>query len=278
MSRRRKVLIALGALVALVAVLLVRSGGDGRRRAPLAPTTTRPDLTGASVERVGGTTTTTTPVSQGDVRLTGVVRTSEGAAVPGATVRAEWFRVDPPQVIEVLTDEQGRWEIRNLAGGRWKIRAWRTPDFATGKVEQMFLDEKAERELALEVRGVDEVGVTWDIEPDPPITGQNAQLVVVLVERAVDIEGRAVTTPLVDLPVELVAGPEWQRVRGAPEERTDANGRVAWVLRCRDEGTQTISVSTRFGTKRLDVAACIPITATSTTTTVPAETTTTKRS
>jgi len=277
MSRLRKVLIALGGVVALVALLLVRSGDDGRKRAPLTPTTTRPDLTGVSLPGASGTTTTTVVTNAGEVRFTGTVRTPEGATVPGATVRAEWHRSNPPQVIEVLTDDQGRWELRDVAGGRWKIRAWRSPDFATGKVEQLFLSSKAERTLDLEVRAVEDFSVTWDIEPDPPITDHNAELVVLFVERTVDVEGRAITTPVVDMPVELVAGTVWQRLRGDAEETTDASGRVSWVLRCRADGPQSLSVSTRFGVKRLDLPACIPITSTSTTTTIPEETTTTRK-
>lgn len=276
MTRRRKMVLAMTTVVVLVAVLLVtRSGDDGGRRAPLTPTSTRADLSGVAIAGVEGTTTTTVPVNQGEVRLTGTVRTPEGVPVPGAMVRAEWWRVNPPQLIEVLTDDQGRFEIRDVAGGRWKIRAWRTPDYATGKVEEVFLDEKAERDLNLEVREVEEVSVTWDIEPDPPITDHNAELAVVVVERTVDIEGRAVTTPVTDTPVTFQATAVWQRVRGDVEQRTDGGGRVTWVLRCRDIGAHDLSVETLSGTHRLDLPDCIPITATSTTSTIPPETTTT---
>lgn len=282
MTRGVRGILAAGAVVfALVAYLLVRpDGGDGRR-APLTPTSTRADLSGVVLQGVQGTTTTTVPQNVGTVSFSGTVRTPEGEAVPGATVRAEWWRVDPPQVIEVFTNDQGQWELKDVAGGRWKVRAYRTPDYATGKVEQLFLAEDGQRQLDLEVRRVEGLSITWDIEPDPPITDVNAQLVVVFAERTVDLEGRAITTPLPDVPLTLSADAAWQRVGGdsSPIKNTDAGGRVSWVLKCRSDGQHDLAVSSVLGGRRLDLAACIPITSTSTTSTAPppSETTTSTR-
>lgn len=266
--------LAAGAAVLIVVVLLA-GGDDEPRRVPLTPTSTRPDLSGVALPGVEGTTTSTLVENVGDVSFTGVVRAPDGAVVPDATVRAEWFRVDPPEVIEVITDEEGRFEITGVAPGRWRIRAWRTPDFATGAVEVIFVAEEEERELELAVEAVEALAVTWDIETDPPITDHNAELVVSFVERTVDVEGRTISNPATDLEVELLLDDDWQRVRGDEVETTNDEGRVSWILRCLADGKQTVRVRTESGTETLDVAACIPITATTTTTTEPQETTTT---
>lgn len=257
-----------GAAVVVLVVVLI-GGDDEPRRVPLTPTSTRPDLSGVALPGVEGTTTSTRVENVGDVSFTGVVTAPNGAAVPEATVRAEWFRVDPPEVIEAITDEEGRFEITGVAPGRWRIRAWRTPDFATGSVEAVFVGEDEERDLELGVESVGELAVTWDIETDPPITDHNAQLVVSLVERTVDAEGRTLTDPATDLEVELLLDDDWERVRGDSVETTDDEGRVSWVLRCLADGKQAVRVRSEFGTETLDVAACIPITATTTTTTEP---------
>lgn len=274
MKRRWRYATAGAAAVALAAVFLLRAGEEPPRRAPLTPTSTRADLSGVVLQGVSGSTTTTVPVNAGQVALSGTVRTPEGEFVPGATVRAEWWRTDPPQVIEVFTNELGQWEIKDVAGGRWKIRGYRTPDYATGKVEQVFLDKDAQRTFDLEVRWVEERSITWDVEPDPPITDHSARLVVVFAERTVDVEGRMVTTPSANLPVTLHLGVSWQRVSGETTETTDDAGRVSWVLRCRDDGPHQIAVSSPLDDRTLDIAACIPITSTSTTTTLPPPTTT----
>ncbi|MBI2168716.1 MAG: carboxypeptidase regulatory-like domain-containing protein [Actinobacteria bacterium] len=263
-------------VVGLIAYLAARGEGGGGRRVALAPTTTRADLSDVSIAGVGGVTTSTVPQNVGKVSFAGFVRTPEGEPVPGATVRLEWFRVDPVQRIEVFTDDQGHWEVKDVAGGRWRVRAWRTPEYATSKVEELFLPEEAQRELNLEVRKVEELSVTHDVEPDPPITDHNARLVVVFAERTVDVEGRTITTPIADIPVDLIADPEWEISEGEPTETTDANGQVTWVLRCTEDGEHELTVSTDFGFKHLTVAACIDITATSTTTTIPPPTTSTK--
>ena len=283
MTKSRWVLVAAAVLVvAFVGFMLVRTDGGERRPAPLTPTSSRADLSGVVLHGVEGTTTTTVPVNVGKVTLSGTVRTPEGAAVPGAVVRAEWWRVNPPQVIEILTNDLGQWEIRDVAGGRWRIRGYRAPDYATGKVEQVFLEKDSQREFALEVREVDEFNVTWDIEPDPPITDVNTRLVVAFVERTVDSEGRTVTTPVPAVPVTLLADSAWQRVTGESSELTDVEGRVSWVLKCLADGPHALAVSSAYGTTTLSVPACIPITSTSTTSTLPvppppSETTTTTR-
>lgn len=280
--KRRLVLIGGVLAVVLSVIALIPSGDDDVRRAPLLPTSTRADLSGVVLQGVSGTTTTTIPQNVGKVAFRGAVRTPEGQLVPGATVRAEWWRVEPPVVIEVLTNDQGQWEIKEVAGGRWKIRAYRAPDFATGKVEQVFADKDAEREVDLEVRNVEDLSITSDIEPDPPITDFNAQLVVVFADRTVDAEGRTITTPIVGMPVTLVSDAAWIRVSGEATETTDSTGRVSWVVKCREDGPHSLAVSSPLGTETLDVAPCIPITSTSTTSTAPpppdpSETTTTTR-
>lgn len=283
MNARRKILVAATVLVvAYVGVMLIRTDETERTPVPLTPTSSRVDLSGVVLQGVEGTTTTTVPPNVGKVVLSGFVRTPEGLAVPGAVVRAEWWRVDPPQVIELLTNEFGQWEIRDVAAGRWKIRAYRAPDFATGKVEQVFLEEDAQKEFSLEVREVEEFSVTWDVEPDPPITGTTTSLAVQYAERTVDAEGRTVTTPLTAVTVTLLADSDWDLVTGTPSQTTDGNGGVNWVLRCTADGPQSLAVSSVYGTTNLAVAACIPITSTSTTSTLPpppppSETTTTTR-
>lgn len=267
----RRVGVGAGVLLVglLIAVLLTDSGDNEGRRAPLTPTSTRADLSGIVLRGVEGTTTTTVPQNVGKVVFRGTVRTPDGSFVPGATVRAEWWRADPPVVVEVVANDQGQWELKDVAGGRWKIRAYRTPDFATGKVEQLFVDKDTERQVDLEVQSVDDLSVTFDVEPDPPITDLNTQLVVEFAERTVDLEGRTVTTPLAGMAVTLVADSSWLRVSGQPTETTDAAGRVSWVLKCRQDGARGLAVNSALGTKNLDVAPCIPISATSTTSTAP---------
>lgn len=269
MSPRRRAVATAAALLVIVAlVAMLRDGGEPRRRVPLLPTTTRADLSGVSFPGVEGTTTTTVVAPQGQVVFAGFVRTSDGLGVPGATVQAEWHRVEPPQVVEVLTDETGHWEIRDVAGGRWNLRAWRTPDYATADVEQLFAAHDTVREdLELRVQPVPPEVVTWDIEPDPPIIDENITLVAVFAEQTVDFEGRTTRTPMAGVSVAFVGGRAWERVRGDEVEETDGNGRVEWIVRCTRGGSNPITLDAGVVTETLEPPGCIPITATTTTTT-----------
>lgn len=270
MSRLRWALAA-GTLVVLGVGVVTLVGDDdgGLPDAPLLPTTTRPDLSGVTIGSVEGTTTSTEVSQEGEVSFSGVVRTGEGRPVSGATVRAEWFRVEPPVVIEVRTDDQGGYEISGVAPGRWRLRAWAAPRFASTDALDLFVESEEQRELDLEVTEVPELEVTWDVEPDPPITDHNAQLVVHVFEQTVDVDGRAGVVPLVGSEVTLVTADEWVHVRGDRTGTTDVEGRVDWVLRCTEDGRHRVGVRTPLGRRDLEVAACIPVTATTTTTTAP---------
>jgi hypothetical protein len=265
--------------VVVAGIALLGDDDGGRRRLPLLPTTTHADLSGVELFGVDGTTTSTTLVpGAGPVVFRGVVRTAGGAFVPGAVVRAEWgVTTDPPTVLDTRTDAEGRFELTGLYGGRWSVRAWRTPDFATVKVESLFVGDTEARDFELMVAEAEGFTVTHAIEPDPPITRRNARLVVAFSERAVDADGRLVDTPVPRLAVTLVGSGEWERVDGDEEQRTSAEGRVEWIVRCGANGRQQIGVSTRRGTEFLALAACIPLSATTTTTTEPPPTTTTAR-
>lgn len=262
-------IVACVVLAAGLYAVTTRGGSQQRHLLPLEPTTTRPDTSGVSIVGVGGTTTTTVPEMQGTVSFAGTVQTADGTPIPGASVRAEWFRVDPPQHLDVIADDQGHYEIKDVAGGRWRIRAWRVPDVATAKAADLFVDEGTQRTRDLEVRKVDPFSVTWDIEPDPPIIDHNAELVAEFTEQTVTVEGKTDTVPLRSLDVRLVTDSAWEQVRGDSTVATDIDGQATWVLRCLRAGTHAMRVSSTYGSETLAVAACIPISATTTTTTTP---------
>lgn len=256
-------------VVAAAAALVIRDGEDGDRPLPIGPPTTRPNLSGVDLGSVEGTTTTSWP-SEGEAVVEGRVLDVSGDPVPGAIVRAEWYVVDPPLAVQAATAGDGSYRLDRLPGGRWRVRAFLPPEYATVQPSEFFLAADEARTVDLRVARVDAYNVTWDVEPDPPIVDLEAELVVQFTERSVDEEGRVETTPLAGMGVTLFLEEDWDTDDPAVKV-TDGSGVVRWRLACRRAGRQRVEVSTSLAVDVLDVAACIPISATSTTTSPPAE-------
>src|SRR6476659_8373528 len=92
------------------------------------PTTAPVDLTGVSIPGVDGTTTTEPVRATGTARLSGVVN-GPGGPVPGATVLLEHL-VSPTTSTTLSAGPDGTYNAPNIAGGRYRVRAYLAPSFA----------------------------------------------------------------------------------------------------------------------------------------------------
>lgn len=267
-------------VTATVAFIATRRGEGPRRhvRLPVVSTTTTPDLSGVALGAVRGTTTTSLPKGPGPYVLTGRVLDPNGQPVAGATVRATWYRTDPPTDVNVTSGPDGGYRIEGIWGGRWRARAFRVPDLATAKAEELFLGADTQVQLDLRVQPVPAgYEITFDLQPSPPVVAQDAQLVVSFLQRTVDLEGRSTPAPIAGLDVTLVASPNWQRVSGDLTQVTGTDGTVRWILRCLAAGAQSLSVRTNVRTDAVTVPDCVEPGGSGTTTTVPGQTATTAR-
>lgn len=244
------------------------------------PTTTTlpPDFSGVHLAGVRGTTTTTTPaVGPGPAHLNGTV-IGPGGPIGGATVRVERLVDNLSGFADVPTAADGTWRIDNIKGGRYRVRAWRAPDLATSAPQLFFLQGSDTRSVALSLEVKQGSVVSSSMAPTPPPVDQPVNLVVQLSSRAVDNQGIVRAVPQVGVQLTLTGTGSWQ-VRSPNPSTTDPNGRVAWQLICRSEGSQPLSVSFGAETVALNLAACFeqPPPTTSTTSFLDESTTTTTR-
>ena len=209
----------------------------------LPPTSTTPpvDYSDDALPRVPGRTTTSTiPVQPGPATLQGVVGGPDGP-VPGAAVHIERLVGDAAGVLIVGTGEDGSWAAPGVLGGRYRVRAWRSPDLALTKPEILFLEGSQTRQLRLELGRFAGLHAGAAIAPDPPTVGQPASLVVLVTTRSVDADGVVRATPVVGIRVELFGGGRWQ-LDSQNVTSTDGAGQARWQLRCRQSGQQPLSV------------------------------------
>lgn len=233
-----------------VALALVAGACQAKAIEPLPPapkvpattTTTVVDYSGVGLAGVPGRTTTTVAIGPGKATLEGTVTGPDGP-VPGAVVHAERLVGDAAATVDVLSDAAGRYVIPNVFGGRYRLRAWKAaPDNLALIEPQVFFLEGSEKKAAnLTVNRYQGVSVTAAIAPDPPLIEAPSNLVVQVVDRAVDPGGIVRSTPQPDVRAELFGTGDW-RVLTPVATASDGAGRARWTLVCRRVGQQPLSV------------------------------------
>jgi hypothetical protein len=273
MRRHRR---SLAAAVAAAVVVVAACSGGGEEAAPEPvdrtprPTTTRVDHTGVVLGLVPGETTTTVAAT-GRAAIVGSVR-GPGGAVGQAVVRIERLAPGGPTT-DVVANGEGRYELRGVPGGRYRIRAFLPPALVQTDPEIRFLEDAVEHRIDLDV--VDRSGpvVMASAAPNPPVLHQAVNLVVQIGTRRVDGDGVVRTEPVPGLQVELSGLGAWQLASASPTTTsttgpgggpqttttttagpstatatTDGAGRARWALVCRRPGPPGLSI--RYAVRR----------------------------
>ncbi|MEY2434565.1 MAG: Carboxypeptidase regulatory-like domain [Acidimicrobiaceae bacterium] len=239
---------------------------------PAKTATTAPsDLTGVALVAVDGKTTTVPSRNSGTAHLSGSVNGPQGP-VPGATVVVEHLVDDKPPPINVGTNPEGRWDLPNIAGGRYRVRAFLAPSLAQVQPEVFFLNDGDQRSLDLTVENFVGASVVAAVAPDPPHLNQPLNLVVRVARKVVDSTGVVRSQPTVNAGVALTGTPGWT-VKGSPSGFTNGTGDVTFALECKSVGANQVQVVVRATPSdppqpaSLEVSACTDPGATSTTST-----------
>ena len=224
---------------------------------PLASSTTTVPTNYAAVhlQGVSGRVRTTVALGPGTARLAGSVIGADGP-VPGAVVRVERLVGDAVATADVTTGPDGRWLVAGLLGGRFRVRAWRSPDLAQLEPEVLFMENGTARELNLAVTRFDQTSVAAAVAPSPPVRAQPANVVVRVSRRGVDGSGIVRTVPSPRLPVQLGGPGQWAVVTPNPAV-TDASGSATWAVVCLTPGDQPLVVTVGQAVFPLDLPPCV---------------------
>lgn len=242
MRKRSKLL----GVISLAFVLGACTGG-GVDELPAPPTTgattsttARPDLSATPLGGVSGTTTTTVALGPGEATLQGIVRTAEGL-VPEATVLVERLVGSGVASMAVATGPDGKWMVPTVFGGRYRVRAWRSPDLALTDPEIFFLEAKETKDLSLEMKNQSGIAVTAAVAPSPPPVGETVRLAVRIFTRSVDESGFVRNQGLSNLEAQLTGSSTWQ-VESTNPTTADSNGEAQWLVRCTRGGRHALAV------------------------------------
>jgi hypothetical protein len=251
--------------VLLVALLLAGAcsdddeAGRGPTR-PDEPTTTIVDYSGVALRGVAGETTTTID-DTGSASILGTV-TGPAGLLPGATVRIE--RLVGSQVVrhDVVSGADGRFELRGVPGGRYRVRAFLAPALAVTAPDVRFLQDGQEHAFDLLLTDQRGVVARASVAPDPPYLLEDVNLAIVVASRSVDPDGIVRSVPVPGVRVELDGVGAWglrssDDGRGPPPRGstttqgvspqsttafTDALGEVRFELTCLQPGPSGLSL------------------------------------
>lgn len=182
------------------------SGGGGEEdvapRPPEEPVTSVIDYSGVALKDVPGSTTTTIR-EVGTASIVGSV-TGPSGLVPGATVHIERLTgTKDVRGADVATGPDGRFELRNIPGGRYRVRAFLAPALALVTPDIRFLKDGEETIYDLKVEDQRKIVVRAAVAPAVPYLGDDVNLAVVVATRSVDPDGIVRSTPIPNLQVEL---------------------------------------------------------------------------
>lgn len=264
-------------MVALLVALLVAGCASGPDVDPLpepkrpkgvqpTPTTVFEELGAVGLPRARGATTTSVPLGPGTTTITGIVDGPDGP-VPDAIVVLERLVGDGVVRTVVPTGPDGNWNLANVLGGRWRIRAFKPPSLAQAGTTVQFLSGRTPPKVVLRVDRHEGVVIDRALAPNPPVVGSATSLTIQVGLTAVDENGAVQTKPQVGEFVQLVgAQSSWSS--DAATGVTDGSGRVTFRLVCRQPGKQALSAAVAGVVRELDLPACVSPTPSTTTTTV----------
>ena len=208
--------------------------------APLPTDTLPAGLASQSEAPVAGVTTTTAPpIGPGPATLNGTVLGPSGP-VGGAVVQADRLVGDSVASVRTTSAADGSWSFRDVLGGRWRVRAWKSPDMDLTTPQIVFVSATRSPDMTLQMASYPSRQVSAAINPSVPVAGSPANLVVEVVQPTVSPGGLLSYPPVTGATVTLVGGPDWQVENGNPLV-TDGSGDALFTIQCTSPGAAPLS-------------------------------------
>jgi hypothetical protein len=202
-------------------------------------TTTEADFSGVPLAPAMGTTSTSVGIGPGPLTIVGRVEGPDGV-VSGAVVHLERLVGDGSATAQVPTAADGTWNLANVLGGRYRVRAWRAPDLAMARPSIVFLQSgKEPRAVDLRLEEVGGVRIDVAVAPDPPVVDEPANVKVRVAERTVDDDGVVRDAPSGGVSVTISGSGDWA-ISSPNPSTTSTDGTVTFRMTCGSEGAQPL--------------------------------------
>jgi hypothetical protein len=231
--------------------------GDGPDIGPPPAEVDLPDTRGVLLQPVPGQLELAVPVKVygGDAELFGQVSGPAGQT-GGGVVRLERFVGVESAVVEVPVAADGSWRARRLIGGRYRVRAYRSPDLAMLSSQVFFLPAENEVRLDLTVGRFGGIDVQAAFLASSIPVGASATVTALAQEIAVDADGIVRGTPLVGATITADGGAGWQIDDAA--RTVGADGTASWTVTCAEASPGDITISVNGGSTTVEAPCYQP--------------------
>ncbi len=145
---------------------------------------------------------------------------------------------------------------QGILGGRYRVRAWRTPDLALTTPQILFLEAKQNKQVPLQLTRFTGTTASSVSSPDPPVLGSLVNLTAIVSSASVDADGVVRSVPAAGASVTLSLG-AGLLLLGGPTT-TNAQGRATFQLQCQALGQSTADLTVNAAqTFSLPLRACV---------------------
>ena len=139
-----------------------------------------------------------------------------------------------PASLDVRTNAEGRWVAIDVHGGRYRFRAWHTPDLAMASSDRAASSPPTPRSTwRSTVDRYDGADVTAGVDDADPEVGATATVTALATRQQVDGDGIITTAPASGRDALVTGVGPWALDRARPTAVIDDAGRVSWTLHLR---------------------------------------------
>ncbi len=251
------------AVLVLVAAGACRGSGDEATPTTVAvtvppteaPTTVPPTTTLVTVPgKPRSVTTLSSALGPGTVTLGGTVAGPEGP-VTGATVRVERLVGDEVAATNVTSGPGGQWTLPSVNGGRYRLRAWHSPELAMLRPTLVFVEASENKTINLTMARYGEGSAVANFAPGPPTADKPAALVVTISNGTIDGEGVLHASPRPGVTVQLAIS-AGLTLESPDTVVTDGAGNATFTVRCAPPSPPAAAIAVAGARKPLDVPPC----------------------
>lgn len=184
----------------------------------------------------------TVPVTdpiEGKATLSGIV-TAEGKRA-GGRVRIERLVGDKVGILDLDVGGDGAFTVEHALGGRYRIRAWNSPEFSAVPSVTVFLPAKGDLDVEVPMQKFEGFRLQAALDTGAPHVGETVRVKALLTTQSVDGNGYVVGEGAKDGVITLTAAPGF-RVTSANPTKTAADGWASWSVVCQSAGIHDITV------------------------------------
>ncbi len=196
-------------------------------------------------------------VAGGTAAIHGTIFGPDGP-VEGATVRLERFAGADFGILDVATDKDGKYEAKDILGGRYRVRAWLKPNLATVEPIAIFLlDGTTDRVVDVAIEQHDGLALQGALDAAEPHVGEQVSFKALVTQETTDDNGIVQGVGVPGVAVQMVP-PDGLRLFSPAEGLTGDDGFVIFTVACLTEGDHTVTIVS--GADRQDIALppCLP--------------------